>query len=183
MTRVLPRDLFNESKLLKCMGQVALILHDKVGVRWPLALRHDAGKFDGFLIEQDPSSGQLYTANLSLYVGEIEIIVGTTYNSKDQYPLCFSFDGEELGRVFTEDGMFSPGFQAWLDTRIPGTTRHLDTYYVHQCKLCGKCIETQSVLAPANTPCEFSIGGSRGQVHQYYSARKLKPGQRLITQE
>ena len=26
--RVLPRDLFNEAKLLKCLGQLALIIHD-----------------------------------------------------------------------------------------------------------------------------------------------------------
>lgn len=26
--RVLPRDLFNESKLLKCIGQLVLLIHD-----------------------------------------------------------------------------------------------------------------------------------------------------------
>jgi hypothetical protein len=28
--RVIPRDLFNESKLLKCFGQLALLMHDGV---------------------------------------------------------------------------------------------------------------------------------------------------------
>lgn len=26
--RVLPRDLFNEAKLLKCLGQLSLMIHD-----------------------------------------------------------------------------------------------------------------------------------------------------------
>ena len=29
-TRVLPRDLFNEAKLMKCMGLLTLLIHDEL---------------------------------------------------------------------------------------------------------------------------------------------------------
>lgn len=101
--RVIPRDLFNEAKLLKCLGQVALIIHDGVGVPSGLHLEHDTTECDGFNVEQDPNDGSLYCGNLSLYFEERLIGLRSPYNSKDAYPLRFTMDDEE-GDVLTYDG-------------------------------------------------------------------------------
>ena len=113
--RVIPRDLFNESKLLKCLGQLALIIHDGVAIRWPLAIIHDEQEA-GFSIEQDPSSGDLFCANLHLEFEDREITVKSSLNSKEPFPLIFeSWDGSE-GNVFAKDGTFSEEFMDWLDS-------------------------------------------------------------------
>lgn len=98
--RVIPRDLFNESKLLKCLGQLALFAHDGIdGNRraFPksLSLSHDGDAFD---IQQDPSDGGLQCENLVLRTSDGERLrVYSIYNSKSPYPLCCEHD--ELGEV------------------------------------------------------------------------------------
>jgi hypothetical protein len=109
--RVIPRDLFNESKLLKCLGQLALILHDYEG-KYPLKLVHRAPSV-GFLIDQDGTDGSLYCRNLTLYRVKggkrREIHISTHYNSKEPYPLYFDF-GDLSDVVFNDDGSFAPEF-------------------------------------------------------------------------
>jgi hypothetical protein len=106
--RVLPRDLFNESKLLKCLGQLALILHD-YGRRYPLRLEHERPS-RGFMIERDPADGGLYCVNLNLYHRDgRRIELSTNYNSKSPYPLFFILE-DESGAVFTDDGKFDQDF-------------------------------------------------------------------------
>lgn len=110
--RIIPRDLFNESKLLKCLGQLSLIIHDGVGVPAALTLNHTAEE-EGFYINQDQSSGALYCANLELSYFEREIGLSIPYNSKDAYPLSYSIDNE-AGRVLTDDGKLSSDFMGTL---------------------------------------------------------------------
>lgn len=90
--RVLPRDLFNEAKLLKCLGQLALLIHDGKAPDG-LSFEQDAMSCDGFDIDQDPFSGELYVDNLTLWfdLGEdaIRINLSTHYNSRDSYPLVY----------------------------------------------------------------------------------------------
>ncbi len=107
--RVIPRDLFNEGKLLKCLGQLALIVHEGQGVRWPLRLVHECPE-EGFRIEQDPDDGSLYCDNLSLYLGEGEILLSSAYSSKRTYQLLFVY-----GWVLTDEGELTEEFTAWLD--------------------------------------------------------------------
>jgi len=114
--REIPRDLFNESKLLKCMGQLALILHDGMGVRWPLTLEHDEESFAGFLIEREFGHDGLFVANMRLLLDGEEVPVYTAYNSKEPYPLYFIKDGDD-GEVFTKDGKLSDEFKDWLDSQ------------------------------------------------------------------
>lgn len=113
--RVIPRDLFNESKLLKCLGQLALLLHIYEG-RWPVSLHHEDPE-SGFRIEQDQLTGELECTNLVLTLdisGEI-ITLGSTYNSKEPYPLNFlSEDEQTSGEVFNDDGSFADEFLKFI---------------------------------------------------------------------
>lgn len=107
--RVIPRDLFNEAKLLKCLGQLALYIHDYRPSG--LQLIHFA-EDEGFRIEQDPNDGALYCANMELVCAGSVINLRSPYNCKDAYPLRFADSGaEEEGRVFNEDGTLSNEFR------------------------------------------------------------------------
>ncbi len=114
--RVLPRDLFNEAKLLKCLGQLSLLIHEGK-VRWPLHLEHftPAG-WDGFVVDQNPASGGLFVRNLRLILGNRRITVESCYNSKDAFPLVFTDPVRGEGEVFNEDGSLSDEFSAYLDS-------------------------------------------------------------------
>ncbi len=111
-TRVIPRDLFNESKLLKCMGQVALLNHEgKDGGR--LVLQHKNPK-KGFEIVQDGSDGSIYVRNLTVHLRDgRRVWMGTTLNSREPYPLVFNCL-DECGSVFNDDGTFSDEFKALI---------------------------------------------------------------------
>lgn len=111
--RVIPRDLFNEAKLLKCLGQLALIIHDGVGVPRGLALTHDDAEAAGFQIEQDQGTGALYCVNLELTLKGQLIALHSPYNSKAAYPLQFILDDNE-GAVFADDGTLSDEFRQML---------------------------------------------------------------------
>lgn len=126
MKRVIPRDLFNEAKLLKCMGQVALLIHDGCG--WNLELEHDDSEFEGFQIEQNRVDGSLIVVNLALRLAGQEIGLSSRYNDKAPYPLMFSFLEQaprrrpELysGDVFTDKGNFTVEFIDLLDRLAKG---------------------------------------------------------------
>lgn len=111
--RVIPRDLFNESKLLKCLGQLSLLIHDGQTSRWQLRFEHDG---DQFAIELDGMNGGLVCTNVMLYLGSHEIGLYSRYNSKAPFPLCFydESDGTD-GDVFNDDGSLSQEFTDYLD--------------------------------------------------------------------
>lgn len=113
--RVIPRDLFNESKLLKCIGQLALIIHDGVGVPRGLELLHDDSEFAGFQIEQNQDSGALYCANIGLTFAGQTIELALPYNSKEPYPLNYTVSDDD-GRVFTDKGTLSHDFIVTIKT-------------------------------------------------------------------
>ena len=61
---VLPRDLFNQSKLLKCIGRISLYILDNMT---PVDINICfSGKDDMFIIEQDPASGNLFIYNINI---------------------------------------------------------------------------------------------------------------------
>lgn len=114
-TRVIPRDLFNEAKLLKCLGQLALTIHDGVRIPRSLKIEHDESDDAGFRIEQDEGTGALYCSNLECTCNGRLIGLRCHYNSKDAYPLWFILDEEE-DRVFNEDGTLSVEFRKLLES-------------------------------------------------------------------
>lgn len=108
--RVIPRDLFNEAKLLKCLGQLALIAHDgHDGKRSAAKLRVNFDDDGGFIIDQRPEDGGLFATNLSVTVAGKAVEVYSAYNSKSAYPLLFAWHDEE-GEVFNDDGTLSDEF-------------------------------------------------------------------------
>lgn len=104
--RVIPRDFFNESKLLKCMGQLSLkILDGKLpdGVKIEI---DECG--DPFVINQT-NDGRLFLQDYDVTVNDVFVSMSTTYNDKNNYPLvCFHDDIETT--VFDDNGEFTPEF-------------------------------------------------------------------------
>lgn len=116
--RILPRDLFNESKLLKCYAQLALHIHD--GKADPaLRLEHRDRRNRGFIIDMDGPRNLLYCRNLSLRVRKAEIRVGTPINSREPYPMEFVEPDENFGPVFIDNGDLSPEFLQYVQ-RLEG---------------------------------------------------------------
>jgi hypothetical protein len=112
--RVIPRDLFNEAKLLKCLGQLSLLIHD--GKAGALVMDHDKPE-RGFVIDQDPSCGAIYCTNLRVSLKGRRIRVKSSLNSRDAYPLVFEYDENKTeGEVFNNDGTLATEFTDWLAT-------------------------------------------------------------------
>lgn len=110
-TRVIPRDLFNEAKLLKCLGQLSLLVHDGVDHKrqpTPPALRieHDG---DAFYICQIEADGGLYCTTVRVFAGKKEFMVSSRYNSKQAFPLQFD-TMDDNGDVFNDDGTLTSEF-------------------------------------------------------------------------
>ncbi len=117
--RVIPRDLFNESKLLKCLGQLALVIHDGVNVPAGLVLHHEDGEHPGFDVWQSEDDGALSVSNLECTCFGRVITLRFKYNSKDAYPLWFALDENE-GLVFGEDGKLTDDFGALCEACTEG---------------------------------------------------------------
>ncbi len=106
--RVIPRDLFNESKLLKCIGRLSLLIHDfkipcKMGLGGPAM---NGEPFKIALMDDN----NLTISNLEISINKKLHIFKTTYNNKDNYPLfCQTFDYSEI-LVFDESGEFTQDF-------------------------------------------------------------------------
>lgn len=106
--RVFPRDLFNEAKLLKCIGQVMLLAHNyNAPIKFKLV--SDLG-YNGFVIEQYESDGSLYVANHDFTVNGDTYHIYTPYNSKDNYPLKITAGDEDFD-VLDMAGNFSEDFR------------------------------------------------------------------------
>ena len=107
--RVIPRDLFNESKLLKCLGRLTLIIHDSAQISDLLNVEFQS---DGFEIAQDGSDGGLVCTNLDVFLksSSEKIELKSMLNSKENYPLIFN-DGDF---VFNDDGSLSEEFLKFI---------------------------------------------------------------------
>ena len=87
--RVLPRDLFNESKLLKCIGKIALLIHN----REIQGLTIDYNDAD-FKITQSICGDLMLNNVLFFDSNSIEVFFSTLLNSKDIWPLEMEYKGE-----------------------------------------------------------------------------------------
>lgn len=108
-TRVIPRDFFNESKLLKCLGHFEIMTETKLNLEKNLLNENE-----GFQICQDESTGYLFCANYEVILRknkqEYQIELFTIYNSKEAYPLLYKINHEEEQRVFDALGELTPQF-------------------------------------------------------------------------
>lgn len=103
--RVIPRDLFNEAKLLKCIGLLVLKIHDGLAPEGLTVYEHDDAPFRIALMDE----GALTITSIVFTIGEDTLTFKTTYNSKASYPLrCEYENGEQL--VFDEQGNFTNEF-------------------------------------------------------------------------
>jgi hypothetical protein len=105
--RVIPRDFFNESKLLKCMGQLAVrILDGRIPEGITIEVEEAGEAFD---IQLSNEFGCLFVANYPVTVNGEEYFFGTLYNSKDAYPMICYVEYDEI-LVFDEQGNFTAEF-------------------------------------------------------------------------
>jgi len=118
-TRVLPRDLFNEAKLLKCIGRLCLLIHDHQ-TPVPMSFADDG---DPFSIWQFQDDGGLFVRNLSIRVRDRNIVFSSVYNSKANYPLM-ARDGNDRYLVFDEHGGFTEAFITWCSENSAFNKNH-----------------------------------------------------------
>lgn len=102
--RVLPRDLFNEAKLLKCMGRLILLIHDNL-TPCKMSFTENGEPFQVELLEE----GSLTISNLTVSIKGKIFPFKTTYNGKSNYPLFLEYECCDY-RVFDEQGNFDPEF-------------------------------------------------------------------------
>lgn len=115
---MLLRDLFNEAKLLKCLGQLALHAENDVIDVW---IKHHL-KEEGFLIDQDPADGALFCTNLKVStMGGRDLRLHSPYNSREPYPLYYvDMDDDESPEqeVFCDDGSFTDHFLEYCKKHV-----------------------------------------------------------------
>ena len=103
--RVIPRDLFNEAKLLKCVGRLCLLIHDEKAPD-NIKFEHDSGSFEIGMT----ADGDLTISNVKFSINDKEIMFVARYNDKSNYPF-FAQDEEYTDyRVFDEQGNFDIEF-------------------------------------------------------------------------
>jgi hypothetical protein len=102
--RVIPRDLFNESKLLKCMGRLILLIHDNL-IPVEMMFKDNGKPFKIALMDE----GALTIVNLRIFIKGQSFIFKTIYNSKANYPLYVERDYCDY-LVFDEKGEFDKQF-------------------------------------------------------------------------
>ncbi len=109
--RVLPRDLFNEAKLLKCLGRLVLLIHDRK-IPFVGKVIHDGEPFKIGLSE----CGSLIVTNVQILVNNQAFAFKTTYNAKSNYPFYLETNDYSEILVFDESGEFSEEFIEFVKT-------------------------------------------------------------------
>lgn len=106
-TRVIPRDFFNEAKLLKCFGQLALkILDGLTPDNMDIYIEESGEPFNIDLTDD----GSLIISNYETMINNIPVIFKTTYNSKANYPFFCEVDYTDY-EVFDDNGNFTDEFK------------------------------------------------------------------------
>lgn len=107
-TRVIPRDFFNDSKLLKCMGFLALhILNNTVPNNIHIKIESEE-KGEPFDIRMCDDTF-LCVSNYETFVNDENVLMKSKYNSKDNFNLYCEFEDEDY-LVFDENGHFTKEF-------------------------------------------------------------------------
>ncbi len=107
--RVIPRDFFNESKLLKCFGQLSLFIHsEKTPVPMDIFIIRNSNS-EPFQIGQT-NDGYLTITNVEVTINKNKFLFKSKYNSKSNYPLFVMTDDYSEYQVFDENGQFDEEF-------------------------------------------------------------------------
>lgn len=109
--RVVPRDLFNEAKLLKCLGKISVsILDNKLH---GLKEVHENSS-EGFEILQN-EDGDIMCNNYYILKDNKLIYLFTKLNSRLNWPLCTMNDDGDVIYCFEDDGSFTQEFLDYLE--------------------------------------------------------------------
>lgn len=110
-TRVLPRDLFNEANLLKCVGALWIATENKDNVKFN---QDDVEFFD---VRQSDDDGSITIENVSLSIKGETYHARRPLNSREPWPLYllrrYDPDYDEIP-VFKDDGTLSDEFRALI---------------------------------------------------------------------
>jgi len=94
-----PRDLFNQAKLLKCLGQLALFIVDEKYPELVGGLIVDP-KY-GYKVKQDVSSGDISVTNLKMFCGGKRLRLFCSLNNRSPWPLeCYDCESGVCFEVF-----------------------------------------------------------------------------------
>jgi len=109
--RVIPRDLFNEADLLKCLGKLEILLDNMEGHNASLTFDGSLNATAGFDIEQNPDDGSIYSTTVEFSVSCDHYELYRPLNSREKWPLYVRFDGADGDiRVYEESGNLSREF-------------------------------------------------------------------------
>lgn len=104
--RKIPRDFFNEAKLLKCMGVLSLkILDNQTPEGIDIQIEETGEAFNIELMED----GHLTVTNYNVSVNDEIVTMKSTYNSKSNFPLICQYEYDEVP-VFDDNGNFDEEF-------------------------------------------------------------------------
>lgn len=106
--RVLPRDLFNEANLLKCLGQLYLLIED---VPKRCTLVHTFSDRP-FAISQDQSNGAIACVNVYMLLDSVKYLFWRPLNSHRSFPLYIN--ALDYIDVFTEEGQLTDKFKQFI---------------------------------------------------------------------
>lgn len=122
-TRVIPRDLFNESSLLKCLGRLQIILEGVAGGPHRADARLGADPDDAyssFDVVQSSDDGSISVENLPLIVRGERLRLYRPLNSRQPWPLYVDIPendaapyGDTLS-VFDDEGIIDQRFLDFL---------------------------------------------------------------------
>lgn len=110
--RVIPRDLFNEAKLLKCMGKLSLAILDGFAPA-RMQMNEPDEPFQVGLM----NDGYLTITNLEVKILDTRHLFRTQYNSQANFPLVVTHDYCDY-RVFDEAGEWDEEFLDFVQTKF-----------------------------------------------------------------
>ncbi len=112
-SRVIPRDLFNEANLLKCMGRLWINV-ENAAADSPcrhIAIEHEGVAFD---IRQSDCDGSIAVRNIAVSIYGNALNLRRPLNSRDAWPLWLDdvnlSGGFDPVEVFNDEGDFSADF-------------------------------------------------------------------------
>lgn len=171
-SRVLPRDLFNEAKLLKCLGQLFLAYHDGKFVH-EVAFEHTDAE-SGFVIARDDDNNELYCQNLQFFVKtksttdpQREVSLQSPYNSKSPYPLVAHCNVYESPvPVFKDDGTFDDDFVAAIAEIATTTPEPMNLFRISRPEAL-RAFGIQSAIVAAKTNMQARLMHPSGDGKMY----------------
>lgn len=111
--RVIPRDLFNEANLLKCLARLYLMLDKLADHR----ASYDVESVDSFDVRQNGDDGSISVANLPFSVSGQPCHLSRPLNSREPWPLYLANldnpDCEPIA-VFNDEGFLSVEMLAFI---------------------------------------------------------------------